>query len=147
MILHLMHKINNPKGMVVLQRGCFLSFFSTGGMPSPLNSSPGYDLLNHCNPSGHFVRGKWKEENKGILVFSKCRRLSWEGSFIGEHHNRILWRSQDQIKHHRFTCSIIVLIVQWHCINSVFLLFSLCGAALNGRTKRTLNVPLYISRQ
>ncbi len=27
------HKINNPK--VVLQRGCFLSFFSTRGMPPP----------------------------------------------------------------------------------------------------------------
>ncbi len=37
---YIIHKINNPEGMVKgggggLQRGCFWSFFSTRGMPFP----------------------------------------------------------------------------------------------------------------
>ncbi len=81
---YLIHKMNNPKGLVVLQRACFLSLISTRGMPSPairalcttkttLQLVDSSDSNNWCSSvmwSNHWP--EWKHQQHLILNTVLC---------------------------------------------------------------------------
>ncbi len=80
---YVIHKMNNPKGMVrvVLQRRCFLSFFSTRGMPSPRTPSI-LALLDLCKL---FIFLLWQQRVCQKCCLNLTQKRRWQSQRLVRH--------------------------------------------------------------